>query len=83
MNVLARTPKQLGNLIRRARRKQHLTQQALGERAGYRQETISLVENGNPAVKLETLLAILAALDLELQVATRTKGDATDIEALF
>ncbi|MQP68269.1 helix-turn-helix domain-containing protein [Niveispirillum sp. SYP-B3756] len=72
MSQLARTPKQLGAVIRRQRRKLGLTQGQLGERAGLRQETISLMEAGNPANRLDTLLAVLAALDLELQVAPRT-----------
>ena len=47
---------------------------ALGDKVGLRQETVSLIENGNPATRLETLLAVLAALDLELQIAARSKG---------
>ena len=74
MSDLARDPGQIGNLIRRARKRQGLSQQALGDKVGLRQETISLLENGNPATRLETLLAVLAALDLELQIAVRSKG---------
>lgn len=74
MNELARDPKQIGNLIRRARKQRALSQKALGDRAGLRQETISLIENGNPAARIETLLSVLAALDLEFQVAARSKG---------
>ncbi len=77
MSDLARTPKQIGNLIRRARKKRGLNQTQLGERAGLRQETISLIETGNPATKLETILAVLAALDLELRIAPRSKGAAS------
>ncbi|HZL43136.1 MAG TPA: helix-turn-helix domain-containing protein [Verrucomicrobiae bacterium] len=75
MNDLARDPKQIGNLIRRARKRQALSQKALGDQAGLRQETISLIENGNPAARIETLLAVLAVLDLEFQIAPRSKGD--------
>lgn len=75
MNELARDPKQLGNLLRRARKRQGMSQGALGSKAGLRQETISLIENGNPAAKIETILALLAALDLEFRVAPRSKGD--------
>lgn len=79
MNELARAPKQIGNLIRRARKRQGLSQGAVGIKAGIRQETVSLIENGNPATKIETILAVLAALDLELRVASRSKGAfATD-----
>lgn len=83
MNDLARTPKQIGNLIRRARKKRGWNQSELGSKARLRQETISLIETGNPASKLETILAVLAALDLEFQIAPRSKGHASDIEDLF
>ncbi|MFT4198257.1 MAG: helix-turn-helix domain-containing protein [Pseudoxanthomonas sp.] len=73
MSNLARTPKQIGTLIRRNRKRLGLSQSALGQRAGLRQETISLIETGNPATRLDTLLALLAALDLELQVAARSR----------
>lgn len=71
MSELGRSPQQLGNVIRRARKKRGMSQSELGERAGLRQETISLIENGNPAAKLETILAVLSALDLELQINER------------
>jgi len=73
-----RTPRQLGAFIRRVRRQRGLTQAALGRITGLRQETVSLVEAGNPAAKLET---ILAALDLEFRVAHRSKG--ADISEIF
>jgi HTH-type transcriptional regulator/antitoxin HipB len=72
---LARDPKQIGNLIRRARKRRGLSQGALGAKAGLRQETISLIENGNEAAKLETILKVLSALDLEFRIAPRSKGD--------
>jgi HTH-type transcriptional regulator/antitoxin HipB len=74
MNDLARDPKQIGNLIRRARKRRALSQKALGDQTGLRQETISLIENGNPASRIKTLLAVLAALDLEFQIAPRSQG---------
>ena len=83
MSDLARDPKQVGNHIRRTRKKQGLSQSGLGAKAGLRQETISLIENGNPSAKLETILAILAALDLEFRIAPRSKGWVQDIEDMF
>ena len=83
MSDLARTPKQIGSIIQRARKKRGWNQTQLGEKAGLRQETISLIETGNPAAKLETILAVLGALDLEFQITTRSKGQATDFEDLF
>jgi HTH-type transcriptional regulator/antitoxin HipB len=83
MTDLARTPNQIGNLIRRARRKRGLNQSQLGERAGLRQETISLIETGHPAARLDTILTVLAALDLEFRIVLRTKGAAADLEDIF
>ena len=48
MTGVARDARQLGNLIRRARKQRGWSQQQLGETAGFRQETISLLESGNP-----------------------------------
>jgi len=80
---LARNPKQIGNIVQRARKKQGLNQTELGIKAGLRQETISLIETGNPAAKLETILAVLAALDLEFRIVPRSKNRPSDIEDIF
>lgn len=81
MTELARSPKQIGNIIRRARKHRGWNQTQLADRAGLRQETISLIETGHPAAKLDTLLDILTALDLEFQVAPRSRTNA--IEDIF
>lgn len=83
MTDLARTPQQIGSIVRRTRRKRGLSQTGLGDSAGLRQETISLIESGNPATKLETILAVLAALELEFQIVPRSKGSAAEIEDIF
>lgn len=83
MSDLARTPKQIGAVVRRARRQCGWNQSHLGERAGVRQETGSAIETGTAVARIETILAILAALDLELRIAPRTRTDAADIESLF
>jgi len=80
---LARTPQQIGNLVRRARKKRGFSQTQLAEQAGVRQETISLIETGNPAARLETILAVLAALDLEFRIVARSKASPADIEDIF
>lgn len=81
MSDLARSPKQLGAVIRRRRKRLGLNQTQVGERAGLRQETISLMESGSPATRLDTVLAVLAALDLEFQIVTRSQG--RDLEDLI
>jgi len=83
MNAPARTPRQIGNLVRRARKQRGWSQSRLADQVGVRQGTISLIETGNPATRLDTLLAILAALELELQVASRLEDARASIEDLF
>ena len=82
MDTIARTPLQLGNSIRERRRALGLTQEQLAEKVGVRQRTISDVESAG-AARVDTLLRMLVALDLELLVRPRTKGSASDIEAIF
>jgi HTH-type transcriptional regulator/antitoxin HipB len=59
MSHLARDPKQIGNVIRRARRRQGMRQGELGAKAGIRLETVSLLEAGNEVAKLETIQKVL------------------------
>jgi len=82
MHALVRTPLQLGNQIREKRRKLGFSQEQLATRVGVRQETLSVIESAGTA-RVDTVLRILAALDLELVVRTRTKSAETDIEAIF
>lgn len=81
--ILTRTPDQIGNAIRRARKQQGLNQAELGARAGLRQPAVSLIESGNPAARMDSILALLAALDLEFQIAPRTRGATSDLEDLL
>jgi HTH-type transcriptional regulator/antitoxin HipB len=80
---LARTPNQLGSALRRYRGLKGLTQAELASLAGLRQATVSQIESGHGATRIETITSILAALDLELTVAPRTRGSSQDIEAIF
>lgn len=81
--LIARNEKQLGAILRRVRKNVGLTQGALGEAIHLRQGTVSRLEAGEPAVQLRTLMAALAALDLELVIRPRSKSAASDIEELF
>ena len=80
---IARTEKQLGAIMRRARKQAGLTQGSLGERIHLRQGTISRLEAGEPAIRLHTLMQALSALELELVIRPRSRGSAADIEDLF
>lgn len=83
MTELGRTPKQIGTIIQRARKKRGWTQTELAQRAGLRQATISLIESGEKPSKLNSILAVLAALELEFRIEERTKSGPQDIEDLF
>lgn len=83
MNQLARDEKQIGSIIRRRRKQLKLSQSQLGEKSGVRQALISIVESGNPATKLKTILSILSALDLEFQIQERSNADNISIEDIF
>lgn len=79
----ARTPIQIGAQIRLYRRKAGLSQAELASTVGLRQATISQIENGNPATRLDTLLSLLAVLGLETRIGERTQSSSADIEQIF
>ena len=81
MEQLARSINQIANAIRRRRRAQQLTQSQLCELSGLRQATISSLESGHSGARLQTVLDVLTALDLELIVRDRSKGPK--IEDIF
>jgi len=80
---LVRSPKQLGAALRRFRHERKMTQAQLASRAGLRQGTVSQLENGLETVKLNTVMDLLRALDLEVVIQPRTKGSHKEIEELF
>jgi HTH-type transcriptional regulator/antitoxin HipB len=83
MTELARTEKQIGAIIQRARKTRGWTQTDLADHTGLRQATISTIESGDASARLSSILSILAALDLELRIGVRTKASGDDVAALF
>ena len=79
----ARTAKQIGAIIRRARRSADMSQATLGAKIGLRQATISKLERGEPATQLATLLDALSALGMEIIIDRRGRVVAKDLEDLF
>ena len=82
MNQAVRSPKQLGTLFHQARVQRGMSQKNLAYLIGTYQKTISSVENGNPGVKLETMFALLAALELDLELVPRRKG-GVELDEIF
>ena len=72
--VLARSPRQLGQALARLRGLRGVTQVAVAGASGLRQPTVSSVESGAAGTELATVFALLAALDLEIVVRQRTSG---------
>ncbi len=83
MDQIARTVQQLGAAVRRQRKQLGLSQYELGTRIRLRQATLSKLEAGEPATRLQTLLDALAALDLEIVVRRRTRGSTADLDDVF
>ena len=83
MEQIARATEQIAAVIRRERRRCGLTQEQLGAKVKLRQATISKLEAGEPATRLQTLLDVMRALNLELVIRPRTKALTSDIEGLF
>lgn len=82
MNPATRTPKQLGSELRRSRKQRKLTQDGLSRLINKRQATISTLESTGSGT-LETLFAVLSALDLEIAIRPRSKGDRAKLGDIF
>lgn len=83
MAHIARSPKQLGAAIKRARKQKGMSQTELAGLAGLRQELISKIETGQEGTRLSSIYALFAALDLEMVVDQRSGKSAPDIEDIF
>lgn len=82
MEPIARTENQLAAALRRYRKQADLTQTELAAATQKRQATISSLEAGVGG-NLDTLFAVLGALNLELVIRPRRPGSAQDLEDMF
>ncbi len=74
-DFVARTPRQMGAILRGFRRERRLTQKGVGTRSGLPQAAISQIESDPATTGLSRIYRILSALDLEIVVRTRRSGD--------
>jgi len=74
MSTVVRTSGQLGPILKRLRKEKGWSQQALGNKVGLSQERISVIENHPEKVSLDSLLTVLMALDVEMQIAPKGTG---------
>jgi HTH-type transcriptional regulator/antitoxin HipB len=70
--MIVRSQKQLGELIRSTRKKRGWRQVDLARRASMGQPLISELETGTSSSRIDTILKVLAALDLDLTLASRS-----------
>ena len=71
MGKVIRSSTDLGAAIRLARKQQNLRQVDVAQKASVRQALVSDIENGATTAKLDTVMRVLAALDLDLSVVPR------------
>lgn len=83
MDLLARTPEQIGEAIRRSRKTKGLTQKDISKRTNLRVATISSLENGDAGTQLRTILAVLKSLELEFKISEREEVSDEDMENIF
>ncbi|MGC1305177.1 MAG: helix-turn-helix domain-containing protein [Caulobacteraceae bacterium] len=83
MDQIARTPLQLGAVLRRRRKSLGLSQAELGQRISLRQASVSALEGAEADAKLSTLMDVLAVLSLELVVRPRSSVSEAEIETMF
>jgi len=75
MEKVIRSNNDLGAAIRLARKAGNLRQVDVARKASVRQALVSDIENGVTTARLDTVIRILAALDLDLSVVSRHKTE--------
>jgi len=73
MGKIIRSSKDLGAAIRLARKSKSLRQVDVAQKASVRQALVSELENGATTAKLDTVMRVLAALDMDLSIVPRRK----------
>jgi HTH-type transcriptional regulator / antitoxin HipB len=69
-------PLQLGERVRARRTSLKLNQQDVADMAGVSERFVRFVEQGKPSIQLDSLLAVLETLGLELRIGTRSREAA-------
>jgi HTH-type transcriptional regulator/antitoxin HipB len=75
MQRVIRNNKELGEAIRLARITKDLRQVDVAKKASVRQPLISDIENGATSAKFDTVIRVLAALDMDLTIVPRRKAE--------
>lgn len=71
MQKVIRNNQDLGAAIRLARKTNNMRQVDVAQKASVRQALVSDIENGVTTARLDTVIRVLAALDLDLAIIPR------------
>ncbi len=75
MNRVIRNNQDFGSIVRSARKHKKFRQVDVARLASVRQALISDIENGVTSANLNTIIHVLAALDLDLAIVNRRQSD--------
>ena len=73
--ALDQAMKQMGEQLKLARKRRHLSMQDIAERATVTRLTVSKVEQGDPTVSMGIYARVLYALNLEKDITLRAADD--------
>ncbi len=71
MEKVIRSNKELGAALRMARKAKSMRQVDVAKKASVRQALVSDLENGATMARLDTVIKVLAALDMDLSIIPR------------
>ncbi|HED15835.1 MAG TPA: transcriptional regulator [Gammaproteobacteria bacterium] len=74
MDRIIRSNNDLGAAIRQARKAKNWRQVDVAKKASVRQALVSELESGATTAKLDTIVKVLAALDLDMTIVPRRKA---------
>lgn len=72
------SPEQLAVFLKDTRKRRKQTQEALAEKVGLRQDTISKFENNPDKTQVETLFKILSSMNMDLHLEPRSEQSRSD-----
>ena len=78
MQMLLVSPKDIGAALKTLRKEKGLSQKELGQRVGLDQKKVSLIENGNPNCRVDSLFRLLSALELGAVLQSKSNSSTSD-----
>lgn len=79
MDITVQSVSQIGELIRKERKRQKILQQDLAELSGISLHFLSNLENGKPTVEFQKVMLVLRSLGITMKLSARSgKGVTSD-----